>query len=134
MRKVLNYTVESDGGRDAGKVFVITEMPAAQAEKWAIKIFLALAHSGAMVPENLIDMGVSGIAVMGFRALEGLKFEDAEPILDEMMQYIKIIPDPAKPQISRELVENDIEEIKTRLNLRKEVFSLNLDFFVTAVA
>ncbi|MCI0152403.1 DUF3990 domain-containing protein [Paraburkholderia sediminicola] len=31
-------------GRDHGKVFQLTEMPSDQAEKWAIRVLLALGH------------------------------------------------------------------------------------------
>ena len=132
-RKQLTITIDQNGKRDAGKVFVLTEMSASRGEKWALKIFIALGHAGVFIPENLAEMGIQGVALMGIIALEKMTFDDAEPILDEMMGYVAFMPDPSKPEVVRALVENDIEEISTRLKLRKKLFSLNLDFFGIAV-
>jgi len=52
-RKVLTVTIGPDGGRDAGKQFQLTEMAAAQAERFAAKAFLALARNGVEVPGDL---------------------------------------------------------------------------------
>ena len=43
-RKVEYITIDQEG-RDQGKTFKITEMPALKAEKWATRAFLALAAS-----------------------------------------------------------------------------------------
>lgn len=134
MRKTLNVTIEADGGRDAGKVFVLTEMPAIQAEKWALKIFLALGHAGVSIPDNITEMGVGGLVYIGAQALRGLYWQDAEPILDEMMQYFQIMPDPKKPTVVRSLVDDDIEEISTFLYLRKKYLFLNIGFLEPAAA
>ncbi|XPE68477.1 hypothetical protein ACNKHP_21825 [Shigella boydii] len=47
---------------------------------------------------------------------------------------MQFVPDPKKRSIRRPLVEEDIEEIITRLNLRAEVFKLHVDFFATVVS
>lgn len=39
-RRIASFTASA--GRDAGKVFRITEMPADQAERWAVKAFWRL--------------------------------------------------------------------------------------------
>ena len=44
-RKEMTVTIQLDN-RDKGKSFFITEMPSRQAEQWADRAFLALAHSG----------------------------------------------------------------------------------------
>lgn len=126
MRKTKIVTIERDG-RDKGKSFLVTEMPAVQAEKWAARVFLAMAHSGVEVPPNIIDAGIAGIAVMGLRSLQGVNFEEAEPLLDEMMTCVRYAPD-GKQELARPLVESDIEEVPTILKLRAEVFQLHVDF------
>ena len=130
-RKTKTVTI-TDKGRDKEKTFLITEMSAAQAEAWAFRAFLALAKSGIDIPENIESMGMAGIASTGVQALSGLPWKDAEPLLKEMMDCVQIMPDPAKPAVMRALIDEDIEEIKTRLMLRKEVFGLHVDFFDTA--
>ena len=131
MRKTLSYTV-SDDGRDNGKVFFITEMPSTKAEKWAIKAFLAMAKGGVELPEGIEHSGFSGIAKVGLQLLLQIPYELAEPLLDEMLECVQIRPNPKDPSIVRPLMEEDIEEVKTRFVLRKEVFALHTGFFQTA--
>lgn len=126
-RKTATVTIEAEG-RDLGKVFLLREMPASQAEKWAARAFLAMARSGIDIPDDLAGAGLAGIAAVGLKAIGGLGFAEAEPLMDEMFACIQIIPDPARPAVVRALVESDTEEISTRLRLRKEVFGLHVDF------
>lgn len=131
MREVKEYTVpqKTEGSlgrhRDAGKTFVLTEMPAMRAEKWATRAFMALATNGVKIPEGVADLGMAGFALVGFQAFYGAKFEEVEPLMDEMFECIQIKP---SAQIVRPLVENDIEEVSTRLALRKEVLELHMGF------
>jgi hypothetical protein len=133
-RREVTIAIEAEG-RDHGKVFKLREMPASQAEKWAAKAFLALARSGVDVPADIASAGLAGIAALGIRAFAGLSFADAEPLLDEMWTCISFIPDPSRPQIVRgaggigPLVDDDIEEVATRLKLRAELLKLHTDFF-----
>jgi hypothetical protein len=130
-RKVKMVTVAAQG-RDAGKVFKLTEMSAAQAEEWALRLFLGLAKSGIEVPDDIASSGLAGIATLGVKAIAGLRWEDAKPLLDEMFLCIQAVPDPMRPEIVRYLVDSDTEEISTRMMLRKEVFDLHTGFFTGA--
>jgi hypothetical protein len=130
-RKTQIVTIDQDG-RDKGKAFLITEMPAAQAEEWGARALFALMRSGVEVPENVRDLGLAGIAALGLKALGGLEWDLAKPLFDEMFTCIQIIPDPAKPAVVRGLVPDDIEEVKTRLLLRKAVLMLHIEFFTGA--
>ena len=47
-----------------------------------------------------------------------------------MMTCVAFLPDPARPQVIRQLVETDIEEIATRLRLRDEVIALHVGFSI----
>lgn len=134
MRKTNTVIVEAEG-RDKGKMFTLTEMPPSQAEKWAFRALLALAKSGVEVPDDIASAGLAGVARLGIKAFSGLHYEDAEPLLDEMFAMVSYVPDPTKPAIKRgfggvgPLIEDDIEEVQTRLLLRKELFALHLNFF-----
>jgi hypothetical protein len=119
-------------GRDLGKTFLLREMPASQSEKWAARAFLALARSGVEIPDDIQSAGLAGIASVGLKAFGGMNFFDAEPLLDEMFACIFVIPDPARPQVVRALVEDDIEEVATRLKLRMEIFTLHTGFSIPA--
>jgi hypothetical protein len=126
-RNSLNYTV-TDEGRDAGKVFVITELPASRAESWAMRAILALMQGGAQIPDGFERKGMAGLAELGLNALMGLRWEDLEPLLDEMFTCIQMMPDPTKPHVIRALIESDIEELMTRIKLRAEVWKLHTGF------
>lgn len=127
-RKTLTYTV-TDEGRDKGKVFILTEMPASQAERWALRALSALAASGVDVPDDIATAGLAGVARLGVQAFGGLPWEKAEPLIEEMFKCISILPDPTKPGVTRVLIEDDIEEVATRLKLRIELFKLHMSFF-----
>lgn len=57
-----------------------------------------------------------------------MKWEVAEPLLEEMWACVQIMPDSSKPHVVRNLIEQDIEEIATRIKLRAEVWKLHVDF------
>lgn len=131
MRKEVDVTI-TDEGRDKGKKFALREMPASKAEKWAARFLLALTRSGAEIPEGIEKEGMRGVAVMGIKMLAAVNYNDAESLLDEMFTCVRIKPDPSKDLI-RELIEDDIEEIATRVQLRAEVFMLHTNFSSAAL-
>lgn len=146
-RRIREVTIPKDSpdNRDAGKLFVLTEMPATQAEKWAAKAFLGMARGGIDIPDDIKSMGMAGIARLTIGAFGNLRFEDAEPLLDEMFSScVAFVPDPSNRSTYRgariaelpgylgKLMEEDIEEVSTRVKLRTEVFDLHLGFFVSA--
>lgn len=132
-RKTAEYTVTSPG-RDAGKVFLLTEMSADQAEAWGYRALLALMRSGVEIPDNIASAGLAGVAALGLQALGGLEWSAAEPLLAEMFACVQCIPNPAKPNIIRRLIADDIEEVSTRVMLRKELFELHTGFFQDAMS
>jgi len=122
-RKTLDVTIDKEG-RDKGKTFVLTEMPARAAEKWATKALFALARSGVELSPDLLKGGMNSIAILGLQGLLNIKFEDAEPLLDEMLTCIQI----KEPNTVRSLTPDDIEEIQTLFTLRGEVLKLHVGF------
>ena len=130
MRKTKTVTINDEKSRDNGKSYLLTEMPVDKAEKWAARALLAILKSGGEVAPGA--EGMAGLAGIGITALARIAWEDAEPLLDEMMGCVKACPSPT---ITRPLLDgaDDIEEVKTMLSLRKEIFSLHFDFFDLAV-
>ncbi|MGC0983489.1 hypothetical protein WKH15_02970 [Pantoea agglomerans] len=129
-RKELFYT--ETAGRDTGKVFYIREMSAAQAEWWAIRAGMAMARSGVDLPDNFADMGIAAMAGTGLKMVSQIPPAEAKPLLDELMECVQCVPDASNQNIRRRLIDDDIEEIATRLKLRAEVFKLHVDFFQAA--
>ena len=134
-RREKRVTIPSDDpeNRDSGKTFLIREMSAAQAEDWAMRALLALTAAGAEVPDDIEGAGMAGLAVMGVQALAGLKHADVKPLLDEMFACVQICPDRQNPNVVRPLVEDDIEEVATRLTLRKAILELHVGFSLPGV-
>lgn len=136
MRYTKYWKVETDG-RDKGKTFLITEMSPSKAEKWAYRALLALINSNANLPKGFEQTGMAGLAQVGLQGLSGLPWHLAEPLLNEMFDCVQIVPDYPKFNMPRLLEDGegepgsgdgDIEEVLTRLQLRKEVFALHVDF------
>lgn len=131
--KTLDVIID-DEGRDKGKHFRITELSAMQGAKWAMRALFSLGRAGIEVPADLAGGGMQSIAYFGAQVLQTMRFEDAEPLLDEMMGCVQILPDPRHPTVIRPLIMNgtgdDIEEMTTIFRLQKDAIGLHLDFFI----
>ena len=122
---------EGARNRDLGKQFLITEWPAAIAEKWGVKMILALNRSGGEIPLNLRGIGMEGVFILGFNTfLRGnIKAEEIIPLFDELLDCVQYIRDPDHPDVATSIVsDTDIQEIQTRLWLRSEVLRIHTDF------
>lgn len=136
-RRTKTVTITSEG-RDRGKSFIVTEMPADQGERWAYRTLLALSRGGFELPPGIFEAGMAGLAaivpylvVIGFRSLHAARWEELEVLLDEMMPCVKYQP-PVAGLEAQELISganSQIEEIKTRVELRKEVLMLHINPF-----
>lgn len=144
MRKHKVVTIEAEG-RDKGKSFLVLEKDAYETERWAVRALLALSKAGVEVPEEALQAGALGILAMGLDAFRQMRFEDAEPLLAEMLGCIHFVIDPnakdpmtGRP-VTRALLmptaanDGDIEEVTTLLKLRGEALELHLGFSVAAV-
>lgn len=128
---------DSPGSRDNGKAFFITEMSARQAERWADRAFLCLAHSSINLPSGMERAGMAGIAQIA-QLLGNIQFPELSPLMDELLTCVQVIPDPRRPEFKRSLVDDgaegdDIEETATRQLLRSEVLDLHVNFSLAAV-
>jgi hypothetical protein len=129
----------TDEGRDKGKRFLITEMVPSKAEAWAFRVLLALTNNNAEMPAGFEQTGMAGLAQIGLRGLTGLPWFVAEPLLKEMFECVQVCPDVKNLNIVRPLEpaggegDYDIEEVLTRIKLRKEIFQLHVDFSSAAI-
>ena len=132
--KTVPVTVPEWGGRDAGKTFVIHEQPAIRAEKWGWRMLLALKGTGGMIPEPLEEsiarLGMVGVAVRGVNAFlaAAVKFEEIEPLLDEMLTWARIVRDPRHPEVASALQPNDVVETRVLMWLRGEILGVHVGF------
>ncbi len=125
-RRTLNWTAVD--GRDKGKRFLLTEMSARDAENWALRALLALGKNGIEIPDTAFDAGMAGIARVGLGLFLKADPVTAANLLDELMACVQIQPDQRNPNVSRPLVDDDTEEVQTRMKLKIEVFKLHTDF------
>lgn len=127
-RKQIAVTIGADG-RDKGKVFILTELSAYEAEELGGRALFALMNAGVEIPDDIAQAGLAGVAAMGLNAIAKLSFDSAKPLLDKMMDCVQIQP---SPDVTRGLVPSDIEEVATLLTLRKKILGMHLDFFMAA--
>lgn len=119
-----------DGHRDAGKVIRITEMPALQAERWAIRAFIALKGTAGSIPHNYADLGMVGVAILGLNAFfaADVDYEKLAPLLDEMMTCAKMVRDPSHPEAATAILPSDLLDYQTITWLRGEIIGLHTNF------
>jgi hypothetical protein len=128
-RKIVTYTVEKKN-RDEGKSFVITEMSAVQGHEWATKALFAILNSGVEMPEEMANMGLAGLAVMGMGAVTSIPHAVAKPLLDELMTCVQI----KMEKVTRAPVPEDYEEVITIFDLQREVLSMHIAPFISGVS
>lgn len=126
MRTVITHKIEK-ANRDSGKVFIITEMSAHQAHRWATRAIFAVMNSGVELPDNAASLGMAGLAVMGMGALSGVPYAVAEPLLDELLTCVQIKQDIT----TRALVPEDIEEAVTIFDLQRQVLTMHIEPFIS---
>lgn len=122
--------IENDS-RDKGLKFEVTEMPLADADRWARRVALAMMRSGTrMTNSDLMDLkttaGILEIAKFGITAFGHMDENLAIELTDELIdKCVKIIPSSGE---AREIVEGDIKSISTMMRLRWEAFGVHNDF------
>lgn len=134
MRKTKDLVISQDGSRDNGKLFILTEMPAAQAERWAARAFNSLARSNIEIPDSVAGAGIVGIFVIGMKMLFAMEWAVTAELMDEMLGCVVHVPDIAnnpgytRPLVGSLAVADDVEEVETLILLRQEVFALHAGF------
>ena len=121
-------TITLKQGRDAGKTFRITEWPAMKIEAWVLRGAFGLGKAGVEIPPQVMELGAAAIAY--FIGTQVLKMPSRLGIrlADELMECVQRV----EPKLDRSLVENDIEDFETRLQLKMEVLKIFFGFFVGA--
>lgn len=127
MRQTKEVTITAEG-RDHGRKYLITEMTASQAERWAFRALSAMASAGYDLPPDFAAGGMAVISLIGLKSILSADFDKIEPLLGEMMDCVQSVQAAA----TRPLVEDDIEEVATRVRLRDEVFELHVGFSIAA--
>ena len=123
MRKEIEVKIEE--GRDAGKKFKITEMPAFQMDRWAMRALIALGKSQKGGIATLGAMNIQDV----FNAFTKLDYEQTEPLLQELLECCAFIKDGTAITLKKDMVDSIIEDWTTLFKLRMESLKLNVGFF-----
>lgn len=134
-RKTLIYQVPAqEGNRDAGKRFLIEEMPATRAERWAMRALLALMGNNVDLGDVKPEHGMAGLMSAGVHKLAALDWETVQPLYDELLECVYALPKPDNEAVRVRLTpaqtDSQIEEVTTLLRLRAEALGLHLGFSV----
>lgn len=127
MARTVKTHVVTKQNRDHGKTFIITEMAPRRAHSWATKAIFAVMNSGVDIPDDVMSMGLAGIAVIGLGALTNIPHAVAEPLLDEMLSCAQI----KQALVTRDLVEEDVEEAITLFELQQIAISMHIEPFIS---
>ena len=137
--------------RDKGKTYLITEMSAFVAAKWARRALLSINTSmleiswlrnllttdenGKLSLSRIADLEMAGVAAIGVLNLfSSIPPDVMDALNDDMLSCCEFIPAPnlpGRPVI--EQVEGDIEEPSTIITLQAAAIGLHLDFLKSAV-
>jgi hypothetical protein len=131
-RKVIEWKVE-DEGRDKGKVFVLTAMPARQAFFWGLNVILTGMNCGSAIPAEVSSQGIAGLAVWGIAALEKIPPTLAQPFIEELLACVQIQPGKHS-EVLRPVRDaaDDIEEPKTYWDLLQKTYEMHVGPFIPA--
>lgn len=135
-RHVERLTIDTEG-RDKGKVFLLTEMPADAGERWANRAALALTNTGAAIPEEALGAGWATLAAIGVQALGMLRHENVQPLLDELWPAcVRWVPPTAglPPQEIVRGQNSQIEEVATRYEIYFALWKLHTGFSMPGVS
>ena len=120
-RKEVEIKIED--GRDAGKVFKITEMPAVPMDKWVTRALILLGKS---------DKGIGALAGTSFesilKALSAADYDETEKLLNELLACCSFLKDGVSVPMKGDMIDSVIEEWTTIMRLRVEALKVNLGF------
>lgn len=134
-RKTMIYQVpDEDGNRDAGKRYLIEEMPATRAERWAMRALLALIGGNVDLGDVKPGHGMAGLMSVGMDKLACLDWATVQPLYDELLECVYALPKPDNEAVRVRLTpaqtDSQVEEVTTLLRLRAEALGLHLGFSV----
>jgi hypothetical protein len=93
---------------------------------------MALGTSGISVPQELVDMGAIGIALLSYQVFLGASPAAIQPLKDEMM--VRCVQFAPTDQIAMGWDPSVIDEVSTLKLLREQILELHTGFTLAAIA
>nr|DAF69047.1 MAG TPA: tail assembly chaperone protein [Caudoviricetes sp.] len=127
-------TVTIEKGRDKGKTFLITEMPAIQADEWAHELFYHAATAGMDLKNvnvmNLDTKSMAGMIEIGAAIgsiLGRIKPEESRRLKFELLdKCVQIVPKGGQERMC--IWDQEIQDMQNFTFLAAQVIGLHLDF------
>ena len=120
-------------GRDAGKVFLVMEMPCSKAEKWFGRALCAMLSG--KIPADVRELAKTSATAAFMRVMQAglhsLKWEVAEPLYDDLLPQIYVLPQgkaEARIQLKPTNIDAHVQDFATMYRLRGAVLELSLGF------
>lgn len=127
-RRTKVVTIDDEKGRDHGKTFLVTEMPSDAAEWWAIRALQGILGANPNFDIDIFSAPLAKLAGFAFVGLAKIPAEQLKPLMDEMKGCMSVLLPDGKT--TRPLLANDVEDLMTWVELRKEVFEVLTGFSV----
>jgi len=131
-RKTILYEVSEQSSRDFGKKYELTEMSAFQCERWCLKAIRGIVKAGFNIPDEFNDFPAQALVAMGVTAFLAIDELTQSELMSEILLTVKITSTKDSAFQPRKLLlsdsSEDISEVSTLIELRKEFFKLNLNF------
>ena len=115
-------------GRDAGKKFTILEIDPLTAAGYALRLNSALRVESYMdLLAEWRDSEAEGVPPIDtiLRTLQGADPKAVHELMSELLDYVRVSPDPQHPGVDRELLKDDIREFKTLGEILAGIVKLN---------
>ena len=130
--KTTVFTIEK--GRDKGKAFKITEMPAMQADEWAHKLLEQAATSGVNLKDvdvlKLDTKSMTGMIEIGaaiFTVLGRIPFEISRELkFDLLNRCVQIVPSSGEPRMC--IWDQEIKDFANFTILAMQVLKIHTGF------
>lgn len=120
-RKEKEITIEE--GRDAGKTFKITEMPAVQADRWISRALSLLGKSNSEISALILTNGQEFL-----KEFAKIDYEETQPLLEELLSCASFIKDGVSIPMKGNMVDSVVEDWTTLFRLKYEAFLLSVGF------
>lgn len=122
MRKEIEIKIDGNG-RDAGKVFIVKEMPATQMDAWLTRAIGVLGADKTLL--DVLSLSMSELILN----LSKNNYDETKVLLDELLACCSFKSDNGLVPMKNDMVDGVIEDWTTIVRLKNEAFALNLGFF-----
>ena len=127
-------TVTIEKGRDKGKTFLITEMPAIQADEWAHRLVEQAAKSGIDLKNtdvlNLDTGSMAGMIEIGsavFVTLGRIDYQTSRELkFDILNRCVQIVPTGGEPRMC--MWDQEIKDMQNFTILAAHAIGIHVDF------